>query len=1171
LDERPRDWQRARNLAEELRILAPVEQYTNWGGRDEKWLLAEGGAWYFVTPDGHLFRWSGGSDVIGGAVRTFQRLFRTMRAEGQFVAAFGSQLGKGDLNPFYQDPFLLCAPLFKQIQTGPELVADLSREGGPLWPLDGTDPSFKPTLARRAAIDRLTGTLYAPAAAPDFDWTAEAFASLIGEAARERLPERWEEVYSVKLREQLQASFGDQLDNLRAAGPVAQSRVLYTIFDQLEIDPPQRDTSLLVTLTELGSRNLHQVCGRGLMGTQRGRVLQLAEQSGVNVPLQPSSLPPPLDRIAAVDPPPEPVLRMGGPPIDNVAIDEEGRITLVRLVGYSAILGLSLAYFCLRSVKLTIMVFFVGVVSAAMSLALVWWSGDGVDAILLSMPSLVYVLGMSGAIHLVNYYRQEVATGGVVGAPERMIAHAWFPCTLCSVTTAIGLISLCSSNILPIYKFGWYAAIGVLLTLTILFTYLPAALHTFVPAPPRNLRSAEDCEDQNPFWANLVTWLTRHSFITCVGLVGLMIVTGAGVLYMETSVRLLKMFDSNAQIIQDYGWLERHFGRLVPMELVVRQPPLMQRERLENTPSTPASSSSEKGDLDTSLALSLLERAEAVARIQSVVERTFGPQGLDVAGRSLSAVTFLPDLPPPSNDYSPVRAKFNRELQSGLDDLLESDYLRQESEGPYTDSELWRISLRISALSDVDYGAFVYQLRQAVEPVLEAYRCREQVLRAVADARGGLTRTNGPDASGKAEFGHVLVLGMEKPKPLNEQPVLIDAENLSEMQAAARSMAGEAATESLADAVDQRSIFAATLAELLDNAPLRPSAWQDPQTVKGQGWGKTPEWGKALAKYDCVILLGDHPEYDLQFVRDHARKFIDFRRVDAADAESIVVNGIPDVSVPRPLQVVYTGVVPVVYKAQRTLLQSLVNSFNWSFAMVGLTMAALLAPGRLPLGVFGLRSIGYGLAAGMVSMLPNVFPVLLVFGMLGWLGISIDIGTMMTASVAMGIAVDDTIHFLTFYREFLEKGHSRAVAVVETYRRVAPAMLQTSVVAGVGLFVFALSTFTPTQRFGTLMLLLLGSAVWGDLLLLPALLVSPLGRFVKPREHAMIAEYETASETDDLPASPAAASPLGTVSHQSSAIVSPPSAEFPEPGHQRRRADGPHQRNATSGESKKSG
>src|SRR5262249_57764604 len=129
--------------------------------------------------------------------------------------------------------------------------------------------------------------------------------------------------------------------------------------------------------------------------------------------------------------------RRGGPPIDNVAIDEEGSITLVRLIGYSIALGVGLCLICFRSISATIMVFFVGGISAIMSVALVWWCGSSVDAIMMSMPSMIYVLGLSGAAHIMNYYYDAVAHKGYRGAPERAVAQGWKPAFLCEATTAL--------------------------------------------------------------------------------------------------------------------------------------------------------------------------------------------------------------------------------------------------------------------------------------------------------------------------------------------------------------------------------------------------------------------------------------------------------------------------------------------------------------------------------------------------------------------------------------------------------------------------------------------------------------------------------------------------------------------------------------------------------------
>tara|TARA_B100001964_G_C14107071_1_gene542059 strand:- start:470 stop:1081 length:612 start_codon:yes stop_codon:yes gene_type:complete len=137
--------------------------------------------------------------------------------------------------------------------------------------------------------------------------------------------------------------------------------------------------------------------------------------------------------------------------------------------------------------------------------------------------------------------------------------------------------------------------------------------------------------------------------------------------------------------------------------------------------------------------------------------------------------------------------------------------------------------------------------------------------------------------------------------------------------------------------------------------------------------------------------------------------------------------------------------------------------------------------------------------AGLLSMIPNVFPIVVIFGFMGWAGMLVDIGTMMTASVAMGVAVDDTVHFLTWFRRGILSGLDRRGAVRLAYERCATAMIETTVIGGLGLGVFALSTFTPTQRFGYLMMFLLSAALVGDLIFLPALLTGPLGRLFAGR------------------------------------------------------------------------
>lgn len=193
------------------------------------------------------------------------------------------------------------------------------------------------------------------------------------------------------------------------------------------------------------------------------------------------------------------------------------------------------------------------------------------------------------------------------------------------------------------------------------------------------------------------------------------------------------------------------------------------------------------------------------------------------------------------------------------------------------------------------------------------------------------------------------------------------------------------------------------------------------------------------------------------------------------------VSGTPDekYQIYRNLQqlsqrypVSFTGLAPLLVHAQRIIF----NGFWESFATAFLIITGVM--------MISLRSVKLAL----VAMIPNVTPISIVFGLLGWWGLPVDIGMMMTASIALGIAVDGTFHFVMAYRQGLR--HDRRV--VRASRRAlfltgAP-ILQAALIAGTGMLALACSQFTPTVRFGVLMATLLLVAVLGDLVLLPTLL-----------------------------------------------------------------------------------
>jgi len=172
-------------------------------------------------------------------------------------------------------------------------------------------------------------------------------------------------------------------------------------------------------------------------------------------------------------------------------------------------------------------------------------------------------------------------------------------------------------------------------------------------------------------------------------------------------------------------------------------------------------------------------------------------------------------------------------------------------------------------------------------------------------------------------------------------------------------------------------------------------------------------------------------------------------------------------------RVTATGELPLVLESQRYLLSTLGLSLSLTFVVIALIFRALLPSTRLTL----------------LALVPNLWPVVGVVGLMGWLGIPLDVATVMVASVVLGLAVDDTIHTLGHFRELApERGRFEAVA--GTLERAAPAYVLTGLILGAGFGVCAFSEFAPTARFGALSACAIALAVLGDLFLLPALLGS---------------------------------------------------------------------------------
>lgn len=137
------------------------------------------------------------------------------------------------------------------------------------------------------------------------------------------------------------------------------------------------------------------------------------------------------------------------------------------------------------------------------------------------------------------------------------------------------------------------------------------------------------------------------------------------------------------------------------------------------------------------------------------------------------------------------------------------------------------------------------------------------------------------------------------------------------------------------------------------------------------------------------------------------------------------------------------------------------------------------------------------LKIAFIALIPNILTTLGILGVIGWLGIPLDIMTITIAAIAMGIAIDDTIHFVDSYLRGMSESHDQMtpaeVGSRAAFNHSGLAILFTSIIVSTGFSLFGFSDFIPSVYFGLLTALAMMMALFNDLTLLPAL----LNRFVK--------------------------------------------------------------------------
>lgn len=307
---------------------------------------------------------------------------------------------------------------------------------------------------------------------------------------------------------------------------------------------------------------------------------------------------------------------------------------------------------------------------------------------------------------------------------------------------------------------------------------------------------------------------------------------------------------------------------------------------------------------------------------------------------------------------------------------------------------------------------------------------------------------------------------------------------------------GSATLEMLVKTDEENRLYDPELLDRLDKAARDIEAFTMEGVFVGKAWSIT-----TILKEINQALNENRPEYysipkDRQLV---AQEFILFENSGSDDLEDVVDSRFStarlSIKVPIRDAVKYdrfmkrikayckehfsdvsthlTGMIVLLWQTDNKAITSMTKSYIGALIIITILMIVLI--GRIRIG--------------LLSMIPNLTPILLMLGAVEAFSIPMDIFVMMIASIAIGLAVDDTIHFMHNFRRYYEQSGDPKQAVHETLQSTGRAMLVTTIVLSIAFYIFAFATMNNVINFGLLTGSTIIMALLADYFIAPALMV----------------------------------------------------------------------------------
>lgn len=267
------------------------------------------------------------------------------------------------------------------------------------------------------------------------------------------------------------------------------------------------------------------------------------------------------------------ILHVAGRPIVEGTLAALAPADMAKMIPIVILVIILVLYFLMNSIKATIMTLAVVLFSVLWSFGMMAAVNIPIYAVSTMLPVMLIAIGVADGIHLINHlraYRLSHPGSSSKEAIIDMLSHMWKPVVMTSVTTAIGFISLITSQVYPVKYFGLFTAFGVMMAMVFSLVLLPAALMVVgLPRWKNDVSRKEKTDKTSPFSQGYSRFILKHKVKGLIITIVIVVLSLWGMTKVWVDSSFLSQFDENSSIVQTDNFINRHFGGTSTLNVIL--------------------------------------------------------------------------------------------------------------------------------------------------------------------------------------------------------------------------------------------------------------------------------------------------------------------------------------------------------------------------------------------------------------------------------------------------------------------------------------------------------------------------------------------------------------------------------------------------------------------------